>query len=318
MRLTRGESRSAFAAALALVLLQGCVRVSMREPIATFQEGVAKAGTSMGAYYAEMNRFERDLYLDERLYDPTLEVNATDAQNLPTPLLGKTFSPESIRARQDAIALLGAYAERLTALAGNESPAQFTEGSKVMGEHLGTLTQRVSVLSQQGDSSAAKYVGPVGQLVGVLGDMFLESRREKALEVAVDKGAPQVRAIVELLEADLTEVIKPQRLTGLKQGLAMRVAYYNDARGRLSLAERREVLEDIKKAVERYEELVVFNPTQLTGALRDAHEGLVTFAKSERTPKNFEEFVGVMKSFQGRIDAASEGVKRIQNPNPEG
>ncbi len=318
MRLTRGRSRAALAAALALTLLQGCVRVTMREPIGTFQAGVAKASTSLGGYYTELNRFERDLYLDERLYDPTQDVLATDARKQPTPLLGKVFNPESIRARQDAIALLGAYAERLTALAGNESPGQFSAGAKVGGESLGTLVQRVSTLANQGDSTAAKYVGPVTTLVGVLGDMYLESRREKALEVAVEKGSPQVRAIIDLLEADLVDVIKPQRLTGLKQGLAMRLAYYNDAREKLTLAERREVLEDLKKSVDQYEALVVFNPTELTGALRDAHEGLVVFAKSERKPKNFDEFIGVMKGFQGRIDTASEAVKRTQNPNPQG
>lgn len=314
MRLKRSLSGGALAAALALVVLQGCVSVTLREPIGAFQQGVARASASLGVYYTELNRFERELYLDERLYDPTQEVLATDAQNQPTPLLGKVFKPESIRARQDAIALLGLYADRLMALAGSDAPPRFSEGAKVTGEHLGTLAQRVSTLAEQGDASAAKYVGPVSALVGVLTDMYLEQRREKALVLAVEKGAPQVRAIIDLLESDLVEVIQPQRLTGLKQGLAMRVAYYNDAREKLTLAERREVLRDIAGAVEQYEALVVFNPTELTGALRDAHEGLVTFAKSERKPRNFDEFIAVMKGFQGRVDMASEAVKRIQNP----
>ncbi|XXF77694.1 hypothetical protein P2318_32285 [Myxococcaceae bacterium GXIMD 01537] len=313
----RGLWRGALVA-LTLTFTQGCVRVTMREPITGFQTGVAQASTSLGTYYTEMNRFERNLYLDERLYDPALKVLTTDEANRPTPLLGKVFTPESIRARQDALALLGAYADRLAALAGSESPAQFTASAQAMGDNLGTLTQRVSTLAQQGDSAAAKYVGPVTTLVGVLGDMYLETRREKALEVAVDKGAPQVRDIINLLEADLVEVIKPQRLTGLKQSLAMRVAFYNEGRSKLTLAERRAVLQDIDKAVDQYEALVVFNPTALTGALRDAHEGLVVFAKSDRKPKDFDEFIGVLKGFQGRVDIASAAVKRIQNPNPEG
>jgi hypothetical protein len=110
------------------------------------------------------------------------------------------------------------------------------------------------------------------------------------------------------------EVVKPQRLTGLKQMLATRVGYYNEMRVKLSLAERREVLDDIRKSADAYEALVVFNPTEVTSALRDAHEGLVTFAKSGRSPKNFDEFVGVMKTFQGRVDTASEAVKHIQHP----
>jgi hypothetical protein len=130
--------------ALGLALLPGCKTPgSFREPVARFQQGTAQVSTALGRYYTEMNRFERDVYLDERLYDPTLEVLATDASGQPTPLLGKLFSPESIQARMDAIALLGIYAERLAILAGAEHPDRVLEGAKPLGDTLGSLGRQL-------------------------------------------------------------------------------------------------------------------------------------------------------------------------------
>ncbi len=165
MRRMRGWARSLPAASLALVLalLPGCKTPgSFREPVAQFQMGTAQASTALGGYYAEMNRFERNLYLDERLYDTGLEVLATDASGQPTPLLGKVFTPESIQARMDAIALLGVYAERLVTLAGSEVPGKLPESAQPLGQQLGGLGQQLQTLAGAG--------GHLGQQVRGAGD----------------------------------------------------------------------------------------------------------------------------------------------------
>lgn len=306
-------------ASLALVLLlPGCrTPGSFREPVAQFQRSTAQASTALGWYYAELNRFERDVYLDERLYDPGLEVLATDASGRPTPLLGKLFSPESIQARMDAIALLGVYAERLATLAGSESPGQLPEGAQVLGEKLGALGSQLETLAQRGDSSASQYVQPVTQLVGVVGSLYLEGKQAQALQKGIEEGAPRVKAIIDLLEADMVGVLGPQRLTGAKQALASRVFFYNTEKNKLSLAERRAVLEDIRRASEDYEALVVANPVDLVRALRDAHEALLRFVRSKREGVAFEELSAAMRSFQGRVQTAAVAVQRIREAQGE-
>jgi hypothetical protein len=310
MRRMRG-----WALALVLALVPGCKTPgSYREPVARFQTGTALASTALGQYYAGMNRFERDLYLDERLYDPGLEVLASDARGQPTALLGGIFSPESIQARMDAIALLGLYAERLATLAGAEHPGKLPEGTQVLGKQLGALGQQLETLSKKGDGSASKYVEPVTTLVGVLGSLYLENKQGQALQQGIERGEPQVKAIIDLLEADLVEVLGPQRLTGAKQALASRVVFYNTHKDKLSLAERRTVLEDIRRASETYEALVVANPVDLARALRDAHAELVRFARAERSVTSFEELSAAMQAFQGRVDVAAAAVKRLHPP----
>jgi len=315
MRRMRGWARAVPGASLALVLAlgPGCKTPgSYREPVARFQAGTAQASTALGEYYAGMNRFERDVYLDERLYDPGLEVLATDARGQPTPLLGSIFSPESIQARMDAIALLGLYAERLATLAGAEHPGKLPEGTRVLGKQLGALGQQLESLSKKGDASASRYVEPVATLVGVLGSLYLENKQGQALQQGIERGEPQVQAIIDLLETDLVEVLGPQRLTGAKQALASRVVFYNTHKDKLSLADRRAVLEDIRRASEAYEALVVANPVDLARALRDAHAELVRFARAERSLSSFEELSASMRAFQDRVEVAAAAVQRIQ------
>lgn len=319
MRRMRGWASGPGAAlALALALLPGCKTAgSFREPIAQFQKGTADASAALGQYYSEMNRFERNVYLDDRLYDTGEEVLATDASGQPTPLLGSIFSPESIQARMDAIALLGTYAERLATLAGSEEPGKLPEGAKALGDKLGSLGQQMQTLAGKGDSSASRYVEPVTTLVGVVTSLYLEGKQSAALQKGIEQGAPQVNAIIDLLEKDLVEVLGPQRLTGAKQALASRVVYYNAHRAQLSLAERHAVLEDIRHAAEDYESLVVANPVELAHALRDAHEALLTFARADRKLESFQELSAAMQTFQGRVDAAAAAVKRIHETPKE-
>ncbi|MFY0583137.1 hypothetical protein ACN28S_60520 [Cystobacter fuscus] len=84
-------------------------------------------------------------------------------------------------------------------------------------------------------------------LVGVVASLYLEHQQAQALQKGLEQGAPVVGALLDLLETDLVEVLGPQRLTGAKQALSSRVMYYNLQRDKLSLAERRAVLEDIRE-----------------------------------------------------------------------
>src|SRR5689334_11610146 len=85
-----------------LVLLSACVTVHVETPLASYREAVAQASAAVGAYFSDVNAFERDLYFDELRTDPRKEVLATGADGRRTPLLGETLSAESIRARLDS------------------------------------------------------------------------------------------------------------------------------------------------------------------------------------------------------------------------
>ena len=77
-------------------------------------------------YYETTNDFERDVYLNDCMFNSERELLIYE-NGKPTPLLYGTLSPESIKARADALILIGIYANRLGELAGSDSPQVFRE-----------------------------------------------------------------------------------------------------------------------------------------------------------------------------------------------
>lgn len=296
----------------------GCVSNRFAQPTAAFQDSVNLTAAAVGSYFTGLNQFERSIYLDERLYDPALEVLASDAEGEPTPLLFSVFDAESIKARMDALSLIGVYARRLNELATSDAPRQFAAGAKTLGENLFGLQKTFEKLgkSEAGkasiDQSAKEYSGPIGTIVGVIGEMYMETEKEKAIKLAVAQGAPQVRRVLSLLRQDLEETIDPLQATGLQQMLADRMRYYNERRGE-DLERRRKMLAEIESTADRYEAAVTANPADLIRSMADAHEALVKFAESPPEIANFAELLAALEAFRDHALAVSEAVRLIRN-----
>jgi hypothetical protein len=81
----------------------------------------------MGEYFVNVNEFERQVYLHNAALNPKEKVFWQIAGK-PTPLAGKYFSAEAIRARMLSLGLLAAYGQRLADLTGSDAPKQFSDG----------------------------------------------------------------------------------------------------------------------------------------------------------------------------------------------
>ena len=303
---------------LSVVLLTGCGKTNFIKPIASFQDSINTSGAAISVYYTELNQFEREIYLAECLYDPTKEVLATDEHGRPTPLLGTLFSAESIKARTDALALLGVYAQRLGELAESEAPTQFAEGAQILGTNLFNLSKTFEKLGKSDgekeiiDGTAKNYTGPIGTIVGVIGRIYLEQKRDAAIKEAIEEGAPAVRNILTLLQKDLTEIIDPLKRTGLKQKLADRVVYYN-ANRTAGFTQRKQMLEEIDAAASRYETALTANPANLVQTMSEAHESLVKYAGSPKTPQTFAELISALETFKNHAQEVADAVKQIRD-----
>jgi len=309
-----------FVFTLGLVLVcSGCVTANFTKPVASLKQSIDTAGSSIGSYYTELNKYERDLYLEGVAYDPALRAEMMDANGNPTPLLGQKFSSESIKARMDAISLLGTYAGRLAELAGSDAPQKFSSGVTALGTNLYELQTTFANLGA-GDKTAKNYVGPISQLVGVAGEMFLEKKQEDLVKKAIVQGAPKFNAIVDLLEQDMVGVIEPLRSTGLKQTLATRVNAYNNVDGhdaleerkKMTVAERRDVLNAIQNAADQYDMFVASNPTGVITGMRDAHAALLKYAESKHNPSDFSELLSAVEAFQAKVERMAVAVQQIQ------
>jgi len=305
----------AFAAGLviSLFLSSGCVTARFSEPITTFGDCINSSSLIIGSYYAELNKFEREIYLDERLFGSTPEeMTASLTRNdRPTGLLG-LFSAESIAARTDAMVLLGTYAQRLGELAGSDAPQQFSEGVKILGENLYNLQTTFEKLGAKGDPPAKNYFGPVGTIIGVIGNIYLGGARDAQIKIAIEKGAPAVRDILGLLQKDFIDVITPLQSTGLKEKLNLRLGYYNSHLNS-SFEQRKKMLAEIGALVTRYDAAMNANPVNLIQTMRSAHESLVKYAASSKDPQTLAEFLSALETFKNRVRDLSAAIGQIRD-----
>jgi hypothetical protein len=303
------------AAALLLFtfVLTGCVTAHFTEPITSFRNSINTSSSVIGAYYTELNKFEREIYLDERLYADKKQDREVYLiqRNKPTALLGE-FSAASIRARTDAIVLLGVYAQRLGDLAGSEAPQQFAAGAKILGNNLFDLQKTFEKLGAGSDITAKNYSGPIGTIIGVIGEIYLQGKRDHQVKIAIEKGAPAVRNVLDLLQKDFTEVIMPLQETGFLDKLASRVDYYN-SRLNASFELRKQMLAEIEDSISRYDAAINANPVNIIQSMRNAHEALVKYAGSPKTPQNFSELLSALETFKNYVQEVSEAVNQIRN-----
>jgi hypothetical protein len=289
-----------------------CASAGWSGPIDDFKTNVDKTAGVVSDYYGALNDYERHIYLETAFVDPSLEIVAVETTGAPTPLIGRVFSAEAIRARTDALALVGVYARRLADLAGSKGPAAFATNAEALGKDLSSLAARFSTLSES-DVRAKPYIQPITTLVGVIGQVFLESRRELALQKAVTDGAPAVDQILRIIEEDLTAAVDPLRRSGEKQLLAQLVHDYNLNRKTWTEARRRKQITDIEKAALAYSAALLFNPADVVSGLRDAHTALVAYARSRKSPSDLAAAASAMEIYAQRIERAARAVQSLRD-----
>ncbi len=265
----------------------------------------------LGTYYREVNSFERDVYLEERLSDPNLEVS-TKENGERTAILGQ-FSEESIQARIDTLTLLGIYGERLAELSGSDVPGRFAEGATVLGENLTKLDYRFKQLSgDKNDTTALHYAGPIGTIVGLVGQRFLEAKRDEAIREAVLEGAPAVRKILDFLEGDISDRILLLQTSGSRQILEDRIRFYNENRKKRTRNDRRKDLEQINIAAKRCLLIQSSNPIGLVQGMRETHEALTAYVGSDKKQVDFATFVSALELFRNRVREISVAVQQLR------
>ncbi len=297
---------------LALLLQFGCAANRYLAPVTSFRDKTQQTIGTLSDFYSSRNSYEVDLYLQTVASDSTLPVQQTDAQGNATPLGKPVFSPASIKARLDALNLVGAYAGRLSDLASTGAPASFQTAATTLGTNLSALDKTFQSLGAA-DPTAGKYIGPITNLLGAFGKMFLEQKRDVLIQNAVKDGAPQVETILSLIRDDMDKIFSVQVVTGSNERLATLVVAYNSDRAKLSYEQRVSRLAAIKAASTEAAASVGSAPAALVTAMMDAHKALVQAATTplkERTA-SFNALATALDQWATQIQALSGQVKLL-------
>lgn len=307
------RSRAILTLCVVVMGVTGCAVNRYKAPVGNFRDKTIRSTAVLADFYASRNQFEVDLYLDEVAADPTMQVLLTNVDSTPTPLGKPVFSPASLGARLDALDLIGAYANRLADLASSDAPAKFKDAAALLGRNLGNLNGTFAALGGGGDPTANKYIGPISNLIGAIGEMVLEAKRDQLITTAITKAAPEVDQILTLVKDDLDTIFSLQVNTGANQRFSTLVATYNADRRNLSYEARKSRLSDIRDAAANRSEDVAAAPSGLVTSMSDSHQALVRLAKSKRTPADFSQFNAALEIWASRIEMLATQLRAIVN-----
>jgi len=295
---------------LAIPALPACTRTEFSEPAARFGTATTEASTAIGAYFLELNAIERDLYLQSNaiLREPILEVAADGTE---TPLLAPVFGPEAIRARIDALTLIGIYGNRLVVLAGSDAPQRFSDNVSVLGDDLQNLGARFGAIDDGANPLDADFTKPVTALVATIGKMYLEARRQNALRAAVEDGAPHVTTILDLIERDLTRIVSLQAETAADQRLSILVTEYNDNRNSWTRDQRVAAAMRIDAAAQALIVARAFKPTTLTGSMRRTLAALVSYAEDDSALASPDALLAYLRQYESDVRTLVAAMKAL-------
>jgi hypothetical protein len=270
--------RSALTTLAASTVLCGCLTSRYLVPATRFRDTTQQTVSVLGALYSSRNSYEVALYLNDVATDPRLPIELVDKNGHTTPLGNPVFSPASVKARLDALTLVGTYAARLYDLASSQAPAQFETSAQALGSNLTALGSTFQSLDAKGDSTAIAYAAPVSALVGIVGEMYLAKRQDILITAAIEKGGPVVTTILGMLRDDMDGIFANQIVTGLNASLATLIQRYNIDRSTLSYEERKTRTAEITAVMNEEEVSMASAPASLVITMMEANNALIKLA----------------------------------------
>jgi hypothetical protein len=146
----------------ALLLGTGCASKHYRTPITGFQTASSQVIIASKSYYELANKIERDHVIDDQL--------ATSEPIRPEELdkASKTFPPEDIAVRLDALGVLGDYGTLLLQLATSNAPQDVTTQVAALNTSVGALSDRLTKLCTDCSENNNKFKSAFGAVATVL------------------------------------------------------------------------------------------------------------------------------------------------------
>jgi hypothetical protein len=293
-------------------LASSCTNIDFKEPVSDFGAAMSTSAAILNNYYASLNAAERKVYLTRVKYSTTNErVQEIDKTGQRTGLVYQ-YSPEWLKAKTDTINLLSAYGSKLAALAGSTAPQRFSSGATVLGSNLFTLDDQIRKISKTEAQKA--FANDVETIIGSVGEMYLDTQRDKAIMDAINNGYPAASKALDFLEKDLP-IINALEVTGADDSLSAPMEYYNTklaANPKASLAEKQAVLNEIQANATVYEGISSRNPQAVIVAIRDAINAIVEYANNPGGTDSLVRLNSSMATFNNRVGSIAQATNNIR------
>lgn len=274
------------------LVLSGCISPAFRESVGQFGAATKAAMTAQSERLGRVSNNERDEIrqdLAERraeiVFDTTTCARLIQGQEGgPCLLRVRGGDPVATVARYENIAALGqalsAYGDSLVALAADstEDQAKFASAVTAAGTSLSNLHDAIRKAGGAETNDLSGPIGAIAGLVGELGNLYFQHRRNAVLRRVIIAGEPAVhRAIGLLREAAIWAAQRERRLLGREAqqaGSQSRRVVNNPASSVADIRQAHSLFLDSVDAINRYDTQV-----RLFDALIEAHTRLVRAAQ---------------------------------------
>jgi hypothetical protein len=208
--------------------------------------------------------------------------------------------------------LVGVYAGSLNDLATATGPAAFQTAATSLGGNLGSLDKTFQTLAEKKDPTANKYIGPISSLVGAIGQMFLEQKRDQLIAQAVKQGAPLVDTILSAVSDDMDSIFSLQVITGANERIAELVNAYNLDRKKLTYEQRTARLAEIKGASIEAANSAGSAPAALVTAMKNANDALMKVATEKKhSPATFQSLLSALQTWSNQIQTLAGQINTL-------
>lgn len=302
-----------------LLLTAGCSGKTVTKEIGEFDRSVTAANTAIAAYYGGLNQQELDLYFQLLELDPEMEVGDQikfEQGGKPilvdSPLKKPPFDSKSIQSRISVLKQVTAYSRGLAELAGADSPSKFQENVGTLKDKLLDLQKNFqSKADMDNDKRAQEYASALSSLVGVVGKWYLDARRWHVIKQAIKDGNPHVTTLLTYVAKDLDDNVQQLLDTGAEDRYTTAIGYYNIHRARLSGAQRKTALQQIRIYKEAWDAARNVRPGDVVRRMQKAHDALVKVAKEDRSRISLMELKAQLELYKDDVVTLIDAVSLI-------
>lgn len=280
--------------------LVACTTINFQEPVTSYSSAMSSASTVFKDYYSQQNELARKFYFTQLKYHNDKYIQVRDEAGRPTSLYFR-YSPDGIRARQDAIGLITAYGNRLAVMAGADSPQRISDSSGQILESYRGLSAAFGSLTGDEAKYKVEYAEGTQELTSALTKMYAEKVQNDALMAAVKDGHGAVKKILLTLQADLKNMSATNQARIHTQLTDLAYIYNNDVDTRKEITkgsksskgskggvvpaseafsepQRLDVLNQAQSSAVLYEGSVINRPDDVVAAMLKANDDLYAYA----------------------------------------
>lgn len=299
-------------ATLAAAVCTGCVApATFIDPVTNFQKASTIVITSARTEYTGANTVERNAVIDAYA---AKRARILDRENLGDSSI--IIRSDDLQARLTALEALTKHGELLLALAGSDAAAEAKKSTIQLGDSLIRLNKALDD-TPNGDFKirVTAYSGAAAEIV----DAVVQQKISLALQKAIIASDSAVSALIAQMRTDMFLLYERRRsILGDKRKQEVdrfnaEVTAQNPSPERIDKAAT-----SLKSATSAYADLpLLLGAGEGLDSMADAHQHLVAYAKSARSPQDFASMVNAVDAFTARASAIAGAVRSAKASSTE-